>query len=162
VLCAVYPQDQVSLQAFHRRVQGPVSVPPLLAALGAHFDVGSAAGPDVSPGSIGLYAAGRWHRLTPIDRRSSAGVAGLDVTMLEDRVLRPLLGIQDGDPRLEFIPELRSREPAMQACDADGGVLFMLRAPDIDDVMAVAERHEVMSAKSTYVKPKPRTGVFLH
>ena len=89
------------------------------------------------------------------------GVAGLDVTMLDDAVLRPLLGMQGGDSRLEFLPELRNLERTIRACDEDGGVLFTLHAPRLDDLIAVAERGEAMSAKTTYVKPKPRTGVFL-
>jgi uncharacterized protein (DUF1015 family) len=161
VLCALYPQDQVFLHAFHRRVLGPVAVPELLEALESAFDVRLAAGADVSPGSIGMYAAGRWQQLTPREPRSATGVAGLDVTVLDDQVLRPLLRIQDGDPRLEFIPELRNLEPTISACDEDGGVLFTLHAPRLDDLISVAERHEVMSAKTTYVNPKPRTGVFL-
>jgi uncharacterized protein (DUF1015 family) len=161
VLCAVYSQDQVVLHAFHRRVRGPVAVPELLDALGAAFDVRRADGPTVSPGSIGMYAAKRWHLLTPRKRPSSAGVAGLDVTVLQDRILRPLLAVDHGGPRLEFLPDTRELQPATDACDDDGGVLFTLRMPDVDDVIAVAERREVMSAKTTYVKPKPRTGIFL-
>jgi uncharacterized protein (DUF1015 family) len=161
VLCALYPQDQVFLHSFHRRVHGPVAVPELLDALGSGFVVRRAAGPDVGPGSIGLYAAGRWQLLTPREHRNVTGVAGLDVTMLDDHVLRPLLGIQEGDPRLEFLPELRNLEPTIRACDEDGGALFTLQAPRLDDLISVAERREVMSAKTTYVKPKPRTGIFL-
>ena len=161
VLCALYPQDQVFLDAFHRRVRGPVAVPELLQALESAFFVRLAAGPDVSPGSIGMYAAGEWQQLTPRERRSATGVAGLDVTTLDDQVLRPLLGMQDGDPRLEFIPELRDLEPTISACNEDGGVLFTLHAPSLDDLISVAERGEVMSAKTTYVRPKPRTGIFL-
>lgn len=161
VLCALYPQDQVFLHAFHRRVRGPLAVPELLDALGSDFVVRPAAGPDVHPGSIGLYGAGRWHLLTPRERQSVTGVAGLDVTMLDDRVLRPLLGIHDGNPRLDFLPELRDLEPSIRACDEDRGVLFTLRAPRLVDLMSVAERREVMSAKTTYVRPKPRTGIFL-
>ena len=161
VLCALYPQDQIFLHAFHRRVLGPVAVPELLEALETGFVVRLANGPDVSPGSIGMYAAGRWQQLTPRERGSVTGVAALDVTMLDDQVLRPLLGIQDDDRRLEFIPELRNLEPTIGACDEDGGVLFTLHAPHLDDLVSVAERREVMSAKTTYVKPKPRTGIFL-
>jgi uncharacterized protein (DUF1015 family) len=142
-------------------VHGPVAVPELLDALGSGFVVRRAAGPDVGPGSIGLYAAGRWQLLTPREHRNVTGVAGLDVTMLDDHVLRPLLGIQEGDPRLEFLPELRNLEPTIRACDEDGGALFTLQAPRLDDLISVAERREVMSAKTTYVKPKPRTGIFL-
>ena len=140
---------------------GPVAVPELLEALESAFVVRLDAGPDVSPGSIGMYAAGRWQHLTPREPRSATGVAGLDVTMLDEQVLRPLLGIQDGDPRLEFIPELRNLDPTIDACNEDGGVLFTLHAPRLDDLISVAERGEVMSAKTTYVKPKPRTGIFL-
>ena len=161
VLCALYPQDQVSLHAFHRRVHGPVAVPELLDALESGFDVRRAAGPDVDRGSIGLYAERCWYLLTPSRGRREPGVAGLDVTLLDDRVLRPLLRVQDGDPRLEFHPDLRDLGPTIRACDEDGGVLFTLHAPRLDDLIAVAERNEVMSAKTTYVRPKPRTGVFL-
>jgi len=88
-------------------------------------------------------------------------VAGLDVTMLDHQVLCPLLGIGYGDPRLQFVPDLRDVGATARECDADAGVLFTLHAPSIEDVVSVAERHEVMSPKSTYVQPKPRTGIFL-
>ena len=161
VLCALYPHDHVSLHAFHRRVRGPVPTTELLEALGLQFDVRRAAGARVSRGAIGLYSAGGWWSLVPRERASSPGVAGLDVTLLEDRVLRPLLGIHADDSRLELVPELQGLQAMMRACDEDGGVLFTLHAPRIEDLIAAAERHEVMSAKTTYVKPKPRTGVFL-
>ena len=88
-------------------------------------------------------------------------MAGLDVTMLDEQVLRPLLGIDHGDPRLQFVPALRNLGATTRECNADAGVLFTLRAPRIEDVVSVAERHEVMSTKTTYVQPKPRTGIFL-
>ena len=161
VLCALYPQDQVSLHAFHRRVHGPVATPQLLDALESDFDVRRAAGPEADHGSVGLYAADGWYLLTATAGRRSPGVAGLDVTLLDDRVLGPLLQIRPGDPRLEFHPDLRDLGPLMRACDEDGGVLFTLRAPRLRDLIAVAQRGEVMSAKTTYVRPKPRSGIFL-
>ena len=161
VLCALYPSDQVLLHAFHRRVRGPVAVPELMAALDGEFRARPATGPAVDPGSIGLYAAGAWHVLTARRPRNVPGTAGLDVTVLDDQVLAPLLGIRGGDPRLEVLPELQDVALAMRACDEDAGVLFTLHAPRLDDLVSVAERREVMSAKTTYVKPKPRTGIFL-
>ena len=160
VLCALYAEDQVVLHAFHRRVRGPLGVE-LLDAIGAAFDVRPATGPSATSGSIGMYAENRWHLLTPRERSRLVGVAGVDVTMLDERILRPLLGIRADDPRLEFVPETRDLGPTIQACDEDGGVLFTLCAPSIDDLVSVAERGEVMSAKTTYVEPKPRTGIFL-
>lgn len=161
VLCAIYPQDAIVPHAFHRRVGGPVAVPALLEALTAHFDVTPSVAPSVVPGAIGLYAAGAWRLLRPREPWNLPGVAGLDVTMLDRQVLRPLLGIDHGDPRLQFVPDLRDLSAATRGCDADGGVLFTLHAPGVEDIIAVAERNEVMSTKTTYVQPKPRTGIFL-
>jgi uncharacterized protein (DUF1015 family) len=81
--------------------------------------------------------------------------------MLDHQILRPLLGIHPGDPRLEFVPDLRDLGATTRECDAEGGVLFTLHAPRMQDIVSVAERHEVMSTKTTYVQPKPRTGIFL-
>jgi uncharacterized protein (DUF1015 family) len=81
--------------------------------------------------------------------------------MLDTQVLRPLLGINDGDPRLEFVPDLRDLGVTTRECDAEASILFTLHAPSIEDLISVAERREVMSTKTTYVQPKPRTGLFL-
>jgi len=160
LLCVLYPEDRIVLHAFHRRVRGPVDAPALLERLRGRFDIGRADGPEVDRGSIGLYADGRWHVLVPHRRDALPGVAGLDVTMLDERVLRPLLGI-GGSERLEFLPDVHDLAPARRQCDEDGGVLFTLHAPALEDLVSVAERHEVMSAKTTFVKPKPRTGIVL-
>ena len=161
VLCALYPQDAIVLHAFHRRVRGPVAVPLLLEWLATRFHVTPNDGPDVAPGTIGLHAAGRSLLLRPRQHWMLPGVAGLDVTMLDEQVLRPLLGISHGDPRLQFVPDLRDLGATTRQCDTDAGVLFTLHAPGIQDIISVAERHEVMSTKTTYVQPKPRTGIFL-
>ena len=161
MLCAIYPQDQIRLHAFHRRLRGPVALPALLDELGARFEVTPVPVSGIVRGTIGLYAGGRWRALRRREPRRSPGVAGLDVTMLHEEVLLPLLGIDCKSPRLGFVPDLRDLETTMRECDADGGALFTLHAPDIDDLISVAERHEVMSTKTTYVQPKPRTGIFL-
>jgi uncharacterized protein (DUF1015 family) len=165
VLCALYPQHEIELHAFHRLVRGPVALPELLQRLAVSFDVSPTDWPGdgsgVPPGTIGLYAAGSWCLLRPRQRRRLPGVARLDVTMLDSHVLRPLLGITHGDPRLRFIPDLRDLGATTRECDAEAGVLFTLNAPSIEDVISVAERREVMSPKTTYVQPKPRTGLFL-
>lgn len=161
LLSAIYPQDQLALHSFHRRVRGPVDGGRLLDGLAAAFDVRRGGGASPEPGSLGLYAAGEWHLLTPRERPRAAGVAGLDVTLLDEQVLGPVLGIRRDDPRLEHVPALRELSPTVRACDEDGGVLFTLRAPGVETLVSVAERGEVMSAKTTYVRPKPRTGIFL-
>ena len=165
VLCVLYPQDEIVLHSFHRRVRGPVDVSALLEGLGAHFEVAAVGGPSdglrVAAGGIGLYAGNRWWELRPRDHRRLQGVAGLDVTMLDKLALRPLLDLDYGDPRLQFVPDLRDPGATTHTCNLDAGVLFTLHPPGIEDVVSVAERHEVMSPKTTYVQPKPRTGIFL-
>lgn len=161
VLSAIYPAAQISVYSFHRRVHGPVAASELLSRLHAEFSVSSVAAPTQETGSFGMYVDGQWFRLTPRQARHQAGVAGLDVTVLDGQVLGPLLGVDRGDPRLVFIPELRDLPAGLSACDADGGVMFTLQAPGMDDLFTVADRGEVMSAKTTYVQPKPRSGIFL-
>jgi uncharacterized protein (DUF1015 family) len=163
VLCALYPEDDVVLHAFHRRVRGPVDARALLEGLAASFEVTPVHDPVAEPaaGCVGLHADARWWVLRPLVARAQAGVAGLDVTMLEEQVLQPLLGIHHGNPRLEYVPDVRDIGASMRQCRADGGALFTLHAPRIEDVVAVAERGEAMSPKTTYVQPKPRTGIFL-
>jgi uncharacterized protein (DUF1015 family) len=163
VLCALYPEDDIVLHAFHRRVRGPVDVPALVARLAGAFEVTPAPDPVTrpAPGSVGLHADARWWVLRPRVPRVQAGVAGLDVTMLEEQVLQPLLGIHHGDPRLEYVPDLRDIGASVRQCRADGGALATLHAPRVQDVVTVAERGEAMSPKTTYVQPKPRTGIFL-
>jgi uncharacterized protein (DUF1015 family) len=100
-------------------------------------------------------------RRVAVHQQQVGHLPGLDVTMLDEQVLRPLLGIDHGDPRLQFVPDLRDLGATTRECDADGGALFTLHAPGIADLVSVAERHEVMSTKTTYVQPKPRTGIFL-
>lgn len=165
VLCALYPEQEIELHAFHRRVRGPIAVAALLERLTAAFDVVPTERPgnesSVPRGAIGLHAASRWYLLRRRESRSLSGVAGLDVTMLTEEVLSPLLGIDHGDRRLEFVPGLRDLDVATRECNADGGVLFTLHPPSAEDLMSVADRREVMSTKTTYVQPKPRTGIFL-
>jgi uncharacterized protein (DUF1015 family) len=161
VLCAIYAERQIRLYSFHRRVRGPLDPEALVAALSRDFDVQPVDSATRERRRLGLYVAGRWLRLAPRTDPHAAGVAGLDVTMLDEQVLRPLLGIAKDDPRLEFVPELRDLAVATADCDADGGALFTVDAPTMDNLVSVAERGEVMAAKSTYVQPKPRTGIFL-
>ena len=165
VLCALYPQHEIELHAFHRQVRGPVAVPELLKQLGTQFHItptdGPSEGATFPAGTIGVYAAGGWCLLRPREHQNLPGVAGLDVTMLNQQVLRPLLCIGDGDPRLQYVPDLRDLSTVTRECDAQASILCTLHPPSIDDLISVADRHEVMSTKTTYVQPKPRTGILL-
>ena len=104
VLCMLFPMDGLTMSAFHRRVRGPVDAASLIDAASLHFLVRRVPTADLTT-EIGLYVAGCWYDLTPTDVRPE-GAAGLDASLLHDRLLGPALGISgDGHPRLEALPD---------------------------------------------------------
>jgi uncharacterized protein (DUF1015 family) len=162
LLCAIYPLDGLRLLAFHRRVSGPIDASELLALVSAAYEVSDIAQPDDATGCFALYVDGRWYDASYKDERPP-GADGLDIAILNEQVLEPLLGLgARAASRLEIVPG-RSPQPELtQACDQDGGALFALRPPTLDQLTEVADRGEVMPPKTTYFDPKPSAGIFLH
>jgi uncharacterized protein (DUF1015 family) len=162
VLCQIHPMDGLALSSFHRRVAGPVDTEALLELVSAAFhlrEVSRAAVP--TPGSMGLYVGGRWFEVT-FARDRPAGVAGLDVTVLQAHVLDRLDGVVSGrKPLVDAIPATSPVEGMTARCDVDRGALFTLAAPAYDSIVEVADGGEVMPPKATYFEPKPCTGIFL-
>jgi uncharacterized protein (DUF1015 family) len=145
VLCVMFPDSQLRALAFHRRMPGPLpgNWPE---TLGTSFEIepGTAT---AERGSISVYWRGEWARLTP--RRPGS----TDVAVLHRDVI--------GARPVEFIPEVTPLDDAIARSNEDGGALFLLAPPTFAQIMEVADRGEVMEAKSTYFDPKPRSGVFL-
>jgi uncharacterized protein (DUF1015 family) len=162
LLCVVHAMDELSLSAFHRRVSGPVDVRQLLGLLGEHFDVREVAGPPMpSAGSMGLYVGSRWYEVRFLALRP-AGVTGLDVTILQSRVLDRLEPVSSG--RVRTIDAVSAAEPIealVARCDVDRGALFTLAPPPPEALVAVADAGEVMPPKTTYFSPKPAAAIFL-
>ena len=160
LLCVIYPLDGLSLLAFHRRVTGPVDASELLTLLSDAFDVRGIAGPGEAIGSFALYLDGHWYDASYKGARPP-GAAGLDIALLNNAVLQPLLGTgTDAASRLEIVRFPTETELTV-ACDEDGGALFVLRPPTLDQLTEVADRGEVMPPKTTYFDPKPYAGIFL-
>ena len=161
VMCVMYPLDGLSLRAFHRRVGGPVRTVDLQGLLAEGVEVREVGGLDDVVGFCGAYVDRRWHDLQHT-RTRLPGVAGLDVAILDDHVLAPLLGRPlHASPRLEIASDLDGVAALTRACDADAGALFALRPPTLDQLTEVADRGEVMPPKTTYFDPKPYAGIFL-
>jgi uncharacterized protein (DUF1015 family) len=148
VLCVVHPIDGLRLSAFHRRVLGPTDRAELSAVLGPEPEPVAAA-PDLEPGCYGLYAGGRWHRVTA----RGAGV-GLDVERLTTQVLDRLRRGVEIPPARTPLDELTRR------CDADGGALFTLAPPPLGELTRLADAGAVLPPKTTYFEPKPCAGIF--
>jgi uncharacterized protein (DUF1015 family) len=162
VLCQIHPMDGLALSSFHRRVAGPVDTEALLSLVSEEFhlrEVSRAAAP--APGSMGLYVGRRWFEVAFGGARPR-GVAGLDVTILQSRVLDRLGPVVSGrTPLVDAIPATAPVEGLTARCDVDGGALFTLAAPAYDSIVEVADGGEVMPPKATYFEPKPCTGIWL-
>ena len=161
VICVVYPLDGLRLLAFHRRVIGPVHGEELFRLLSESFAVSDISHPEEATGCFALYIDGRWYDATYKETRLH-GVAGLDVSVLNTHVVEPLLGPAAlASPGLEIASALSPLADLTEACDRDGGALFALRPPSLDQLIEVADRGEVMPPKTTYFDPKPSAGIFL-
>jgi uncharacterized protein (DUF1015 family) len=88
--------------------------------------------------------------------------ATLDVTLLQNRVLAPVLGIADptADQRISFVSGADGMDE-LERLAGEQGVAFSLYPTSVDDLMAVSDAGLLMPPKSTWFAPKPRSGLFL-
>jgi uncharacterized protein (DUF1015 family) len=163
LFCVVHPMDGLSLSAFHRRVSGPIDPGRLLALLGGEFEVREvAAMPEQSIGSMGLYVGSRWYAVR-LPAQRPGGVAGLDASILQSRVLDRLDPAPPGRVRtVDTVPAAAPLDEIVSRCDVDRGALITLAPPPPEALTEVADAGEVMPAKTTYFEPKPAAGIFLH
>jgi len=110
-----------------------------------------------------MYLSGQWYRLRIEEKDIPADPVGrLDVSLLADRLLEPVLGISDPrrDPRIEFIGGIRGLGELVKRVDSgDMAVAFSLYPTSMDDLIAVADAGKVMPPKSTWFEPKLADGL---
>lgn len=114
--------------------------------------------------TFAMYLGGTWYALDAKDPPGGDALPleRLDVKLLSDRLLEPVLGITDPrtDPRIDFVGGIRGLEALEARVDSgDWAVAFALFATGIDDLMAVADADEVMPPKSTWFEPKLADGL---
>lgn len=168
-LAVVFPHTELRILPYNRVVQdlNGHGVQGLLEALAGDWEVTPIDG-DPAPTerlSVGLWLAGRWHRMTLRPERHpdpADPVARLDVSVLQDRVLAPLLGIADPRTatRIRFIGGIRGLK-ALESAAGTAGVAFAMYPTSLEDLMAIADAGEVMPPKSTWFEPKLRSGLFV-
>ncbi|NWG31677.1 MAG: DUF1015 domain-containing protein [Rhodocyclaceae bacterium] len=169
-LSVIFPHRQMQILDYNRVVKdlNGLTEDEFLARLGEKFLVArsrEAVRPS-SPGEFGLYLPQRWYRLN-IDPRlfSSDPVAGLDVSLLSDHVLGPILGITDlrRDKRIDFVGGIRGLAELERRVDAgEMAAAFALFPTRMDQLMAVADSGQVMPPKSTWFEPKLADGLVSH
>src|SRR5207248_2436512 len=117
-------------------------------------------------GEISMYFQNGWHTLRPRTTPNAADAIGsLDVSVVQDQLLDPVLGIADirTDKRIDFVGGARGTE-ALERIVNDGraAVAFSLYPVSVSDLMAVSDAGEIMPPKSTWFEPKLRDGLLVH
>ncbi|MDD3180479.1 MAG: DUF1015 family protein [Opitutaceae bacterium] len=115
-------------------------------------------------GRVSMYLDGRWYGLRcPADPKADP-VARLDVSVLQERLLAPLLGIDDPrtNKRIDFVGGIRGPEELARRVDARGGVAFSMYPVTVAQLMDIADAGQIMPPKSTWFEPKLRSGLFIH
>lgn len=117
-------------------------------------------------GTFSMYMEGHWFscRIRQTDRKPQDAVADLDVSILQDRLLGPVLGIGDPktDGRIDFVGGIRGMEELVRRCEDDCAVAFAMYPTSIAELFAVADAGRLMPPKSTWFEPKLRSGLFIH
>ena len=117
--------------------------------------------------TFGMYLSGKWYLLTAKDGSFDAAdpVARLDVSILQNNLLHPILGIGDPrtDKRIDFVGGIRGLQTLADRVDSgEMTVAFSMYPTTMDDLMDIADAGAIMPPKSTWFEPKLRSGLFIH
>ncbi|WP_031556673.1 DUF1015 domain-containing protein [Lachnospira multipara] len=124
----------------------------------------SAKRPD-KKGTFGMYLDNKWYILTAKDSiKSSDVVDGLDVSILQNNILGPILNITDPktDKRIDFVGGIRGIKELERKCSKDFCLAFLMYPTSINELFMVADANKLMPPKSTWFEPKLRSGLFIH
>jgi len=116
-------------------------------------------------GEIGMYLDNTWYKLTVKDEyKSDDPVTGLDVSILQDNVLGPILGIDDPrtNKRIDFVGGIRGLGELERRANSDMCLAFSMYPTSINELFDVADAGLLMPPKSTWFEPKLRSGIFIH
>jgi uncharacterized protein (DUF1015 family) len=169
-LAVVFPASQMHILEYNRVVTDLNGLEPaaFLEALGQHFRV-EPADQAVRPAhsaEFGLYLAGRWYRLDlKPERIPDDPVGALPVSLLQDHLIGPILGIKDPrrDERIDFVGGIRGLGELERRVDSgEMAAAFVVYPTTMEALMAVAEAGEVMPPKSTWFEPKLADGLVSH
>lgn len=168
-IAVAFPSDQVRILPYNRTVKDLAGQTPdaFLAALGARVAVREGPATPRGKGEVAMFLGGRWYALdlsgaAPAD---ASRASSLDVALLQQHVLEPLLQIGDvrTDKRIDFVGGARG-SAALEAAVTGGkaAVAFSMHPVTIDDLMAISDEGGIMPPKSTWFEPKLRDGLLIH
>jgi uncharacterized protein (DUF1015 family) len=164
-----FPDDRVQILPYNRLVKdlGGQTGDGFLDRLRARLPVSKGSSAPLHKGQVSMYAAGAWYSidLSAAAPADASRAASLDVALLQQHVLEPLLGIGDirSDKRIDFIGGARGTEALQRAVDTgEAAVAFSMFPVTIDDLMSISDEGGIMPPKSTWFEPKLRDGLLVH
>lgn len=167
-LAVAFPHDQVQILSYNRTVKDLGSLTPdaFMTAVTDAFTVRPGPAMPARRGEIAMYFRGAWQTLTPRAAPDPADPIGsLDVSVLQEQLLAPILGIADvrTDKRIDFVGGARGTAALEKAVDSGrAAVAFSLFPVSVSDLMAVSDAGGIMPPKSTWFEPKLRDGLLIH
>jgi uncharacterized protein (DUF1015 family) len=170
-LTVIFPDTELYIMPYNRAVRNlnERSITEFVARVAEKFTI-TPLGGSYAPSrrhDIGMYLEGKWYQLAPKagSFNEQDAVAGLDVSILQDNLLSPVLGIRNPrtDQRIHFVGGIRGVGELEKLVDSgEYRVAFALYHTSIDDLMELADAGKIMPPKSTWFEPKLRSGLFLH
>lgn len=167
-LAVIFPQSQLRILAYNRVLHGLNGMDSTqflerLRSVGTLVD--NAPATPQRAGEVSLYIGGRWHGLAFARRHPEDPIADLDVSLLQEQVLAPMLGIDD--PRtsklIDFVGGIRGTAELERLVDGGECVAaFSMHPTSLEQLMRVADANGIMPPKSTWFEPKLRDGLFTH
>lgn len=170
-LSVLFPDNQLEILPYNRAVKdlNGYSKEEFLSQIEKHFTVtcvGTKAYSPAKKATFGMFLEGQWYELAAKEELLpiTDAVKSLDVALLQDYLLEPVLGIGDPrtDKRIDFIGGIRGLGELEKRVNSDMKVAFSMYPTSIQELFAVADANLLMPPKSTWFEPKLRSGLFIH
>lgn len=170
-LSVLFPHDQLMIMPYNRVVKdlNGLGKDEFLQRVREYFEIEEKTSNSYEPEEkavFGMYFDGRWYRLSAKDRIKDSldPVKSLDVSILQDYLLKPILGIEDPrtDNRIDFIGGIRGLKELEKRVSEDMTVAFSMYPTSITELFDVSDADKLMPPKSTWFEPKLRSGLFIH
>ncbi|MCR5216912.1 MAG: DUF1015 family protein [Lachnospiraceae bacterium] len=168
-LSVLFPDEQLMIMDYNRVVKdlNGLSSEEFMEKVSEKFTItpSDTQAKPAKKGEVGMFLDGKWYLLTVKEAFTSTDpVDGLDVAVLQNEVLTPILGIGDPktDKRIDFIGGIRGLNELERRVKEDMKVAFAMYPTSIAELFAVADAGRLMPPKSTWFEPKLRSGIFIH